>query len=117
MSDLRDRYLACWNETEPDARRALLSDHWAPDASYVDPLVEANGVDEIDAVMAGTQQEFAGFVFTAVGEVDAHHRVARFGWGLGGANAEPLVLGFDVLSTDDSGRIKSVVGFLDRVPE
>ena len=40
MSDLLDRYLACWNETDADARWQLLLDHWSDDLTYVDPLVE-----------------------------------------------------------------------------
>jgi hypothetical protein len=62
MSDLMERYLACWNETDDDARQA------------------------------------------------------RFGWGLGPAGVEPIVVGFDVVVTADDGRIATVLGFLDRVP-
>ena len=116
MTDLRDRYLACWNETDSQARRALLAEHWAADAHYIDPLVDVQGVDEIDAVMAAAQEQFPGFVFSPHGEVDAHHGVARFGFAFGPAGSEPPILGFDVLATDESGRIESVVGFLDRVP-
>jgi hypothetical protein len=116
MSDLLDRYLACWNATDADARWQLLLDHWADDASYVDPLVEVSGRDALDATIAAVQQQFPGFVFTPAGPVDAHHNVARFGWGLGPAGSEPIVIGFDVITTDDDGRIRSVVGFLDRVP-
>jgi hypothetical protein len=62
------------------------------------------------------QQQFPGFVFTAGGAVDQHHRQARFGWGLGPDGAEPLVEGFDVVVLDDDGRITTVLGFLDKVP-
>jgi len=116
MSDLRDRYLACWNATDAEARRGLLAEHWAEDAAYVDPLVEIAGLDALDATIAAVHQQFPGFVFTAFGPVDAHHDVARFGWGLGPAGAEPVVVGFDVVTAGADGRIRSVVGFLDRVP-
>jgi hypothetical protein len=55
-------------------------------------------------------------VFTLVSDPDTHHRHTRFQWGLGPRGADPAVVGFDVLSTDDDGRIESVLGFLDRVP-
>ena len=42
--------------------------------------------------------------------------MVRFGWGLGPYGAEPVVLGFDVVTTDADGRIATVVGFLDKVP-
>jgi hypothetical protein len=116
MSDLLDRYLASWNATDADTRWQLLLDHWADDATYVDPLVQVSGRDALDATIAAVQQQFPGFVFTPAGPVDAHHNVARFGWGLGPGRSEPIVVGFDVITTDDDGRIRSVVGFLDRVP-
>ncbi len=116
MSDLVENYLACWNETDPRARCALLDSYWREDASYVDPLSEARGRDAVAATIAAVQQQFPGFDFTPAGPVDAHHRVSRFTWGLGPRGAEPIVIGFDVVLTDAEGRIESVFGFLDKVP-
>ena len=45
-----------------------------------------------------------------------HHQQVRFQWGLGPRDAEPLIIGFDVLIVDDDGRIAEVRGFLDKVP-
>jgi hypothetical protein len=116
MNDLIERYLACWNETEPAARRKLIDDLWAEDASYIDPMAQAHGRDAIDATIAAVQGQFPGLVFTPVGSVDAHHRQARFTWGLGPAGVEPIVIGFDVAVTDGDGRLTTVLGFLDKVP-
>ena len=44
------------------------------------------------------------------------HRQVRFRWGLGPHDAEPLIIGFDVVIVDDDGRIADVRGFLDKVP-
>lgn len=116
ITDLVTNYLACWNETDPAARQALLEQHWAADACYVDPLADVTGHEALDAVIAAVQAQFPGFVFTPAGPVDAHHDVARFTWGLGPDGAEPLVVGFDVVRTDSQGRIAYVLGFLDKVP-
>jgi hypothetical protein len=70
----------------------------------------------IEATIATVQAQFPGFVFSAVGSVDAHHNQARFNWGLGPAGDEPIVLGFDVVVLDEDGRIDVVLGFLDKVP-
>lgn len=116
MSDLIDRYLACWNETDGEARRALIAEHWAEQASYTDPIVDVRGHAAIDATIAAVQAQFPDFVFTPAGGLDAHHRQARFTWGLGPANGEPLIVGFDVIVLDDAGRFHAVLGFLDKVP-
>jgi SnoaL-like protein len=114
--DLVTRYLACWNETDPAARATLVGDTWTADAGYVDPMVAADGPEQITATIGAVQDQFPGFVFTPVGTADAHHDLIRFRWGLGPAGAEPVVVGFDVVRTDASGRIASVAGFLDVVP-
>ncbi|MFI5958086.1 nuclear transport factor 2 family protein [Cryptosporangium sp. NPDC051539] len=116
MSDLIERYLSVWNEDDPAARRTKLAEHWAEDVTLVDPLVQVKGRDAIEATIAGVREQFPGLVFTPVGTVDAHHDVARFRWGLGPADAEPLAIGFDVVTLDAEGRIASVVGFFDKLP-
>lgn len=116
MSDLLDHYLACWNETDPVARRALIHEHWSAEPSYTDPMAQVRGRDELEATIAAVQGQFPGFVFTAAGPVDSHHQQARFTWGLGPAGAEPVAIGFDVVVLDDAGRFDTVLGFLDKVP-
>ncbi|MDQ2848165.1 MAG: nuclear transport factor 2 family protein [Actinomycetota bacterium] len=116
MTDIRTRYLSCWNETDPVARQRLLSQGWTESAGYTDPLVEANGLQQIDATIAAVQAQFPSFAFSPVGDIDAHHQLARFSWGLGPADAEPVIVGSDVVVTDTDGRIATVLGFLDKVP-
>jgi len=113
---LIQEYLAAFNATDPTARRAAVEAVFAPDARYVDPLGDVTGTDGLDAMIAGIQQQFPGMEFRPVGDVDAHHDVCRFQWGLGPAGAEPLVIGFDVAAVGLDGRITSVHGFLDQVP-
>ncbi|MCW2756727.1 MAG: hypothetical protein JWO46_473 [Nocardioidaceae bacterium] len=116
MSAVHEHYLATWNETDPEARRALLAEHWSEAPSYTDPMAAVAGRDQVDATVAAVHQQFPGFVFSALGEPDAHHDQLRFTWGLGPAGEEPVVVGFDVVVTDEAGRIDTVLGFLDRVP-
>lgn len=113
---LAESYIAVWNETDPAARRALIDEVYAPNGSYVDPLVDAEGREAIDATIGAVQAQFAGLIFTLGTPVDAHHNVARFTWNLGPAGAEPIVVGFDVLVVTAEGQIQNVHGFLDKVP-
>ena len=116
MHDVIERYIASWNQTDPQLRRKLIDEVWAPDATYTDPVAEAHGRDAIDATVAAVQAQFPGLTFTLLDSVDTHHRQARFTWGLGPAGAEPLVIGFDVAVADGDGQLTSVLGFLDKVP-
>jgi hypothetical protein len=116
MRDLIDRYLACWNETDSTTRREMIAKTWADDADYVDPLVEVQGHDAIDAAIAATQSQFPGHVFTLAGPIATHHDVARFSWELGHDGDDPLVVGSDVATVAADGRLARVVGFLDKVP-
>jgi hypothetical protein len=110
------RYLAAWNASDPAERRAAIEAVFAPDARYVDPLADVTGTAALDALIAGVQEQFPGMRFSPVGDVDAHHDVCRFRWGLGPEGAEPLVIGFDVATVGPDGRITGVQGFLDTVP-
>lgn len=114
--DIRETYLDTWNEEDRSARDALLSSGWSPAATYVDPLADVAGVEAISDLIAAVHRQFPGFRFSPVGDVDSHHDVARFQWGLGLPGEEPAVVGFDVVSTGEDGRIRSVAGFIDKMP-
>jgi hypothetical protein len=117
MEEIISKYLACWNETDPGARRALIDSVWAVNCSYTDPLAVLSGRDEVDYGIGMAQKQFPGMVFTLAGAVDAHHDVARFTWHLGPEGAEePLVIGFDVAVVNGDGQLRAIHGFLDKVP-
>ncbi len=116
MQEIIERYIAAWNETDPGRRRGLVNSLWAADGRYTDPLADAHGRDEIDGLIGAVQQQFPGLVFRLAGPVDANHNQARFTWHLGPSDGEPLVIGFDVAVVNSGGQIRSVHGFLDKVP-
>ena len=116
MQEIVERYLAAWNEKDAQRRRELVDALWTENGSYTDPLADATGRAEIDGLIGAVQQQFPDFVFTLGGPVDAHHEQARFTWHLGTAGAEPAVIGFDVAVLNGGNQIRSVYGFLDKVP-
>ncbi len=116
FADVAQRYIAAWNETDPQTRQDRVAGLWAADGSYVDPMAEVQGRDQIASLIGGVQDQFPGFVFRLAGDVDGHHRQARFSWELGPAEGPAPVAGFDVVTLDDDGRVTTVLGFLDRVP-
>src|SRR5262245_28099600 len=117
-TNLVERYLAAWNETDAEARRSAIAGLWTESGRYVDPLASVEGHEQISELIGGVHEQVPGHVFQLVGDaVDSHHNVARFQWELVPAGGgEPLAIGFDVAVTADDGRIASVVGFIDKAP-
>jgi len=111
-----DHYLAAWNETDPEARRAAVAEVFSDDVRYTDPMVDVRGAEALAATIGAVQAQFPGFVFRLAGPADAHHDQVRFTWELGPAGAEAPIVGSDVALLDGDGRISAVLGFLDRVP-
>ena len=116
FTELAEKYIAMWNETDPAARRVLINEIWSEDGRYIDPLAAVAGHDQIDTVVAAAQAQFPGMTFRLASPVDAHHDQARFTWELGPDGADAPVVGFDVAQRNGDGRLALVLGFLDKVP-
>jgi hypothetical protein len=120
MSDLNklvDSYLAVWNEPDAGARHRAVAELWTEDGTYTDPLAAVEGRAGIEAVITGARAQFPGFSFNLIGTVDANHNIARFGWELvPDSGGESLVEGFDVAVATEDGQLRSIYGFLDKVP-
>ncbi|MEW2525614.1 nuclear transport factor 2 family protein [Streptomyces sp. NPDC047071] len=111
------RYFEAWNATGTDGIRKAVEAAWTPDGTYTDPLADAAGTDALVAVIAAVQKQFPGFEFRRTGELDGHHGLVRFTWELvSGADGSAPVAGSDVAVLADDGRIRTVYGFLDRLP-
>ena len=63
MQEIIERYIAAWNETDPERRRGIVDSLWADDGSYTDPLADAHGREEIDGLIGAVQGQFPGLVF------------------------------------------------------
>lgn len=116
-TQIAQRYIDTWNETAPNRRLALLIEHWSDDAHYLDPMMQANGHTGINALIGAVQQRFPSCRFFLHGTPDGHNDRVRFSWSLAPAGAEPIAGGTDFIRLAADGRIRSVSGFLDRVPE
>ncbi|MET7710013.1 nuclear transport factor 2 family protein [Micromonospora sp. NPDC005413] len=116
FNELAERYIALWNESDPVRRLQGINNLWAAEGRYVDPLTVAEGPEAIDATIAAVRNQFPGMTFRLAGPVDGHHNQVRFTWELGPDDVEAPIVGFDVATTDEDGRLTQVLGFLDRVP-
>ncbi|MFF3565871.1 nuclear transport factor 2 family protein [Streptomyces sp. NPDC002574] len=114
------RYFEAWNAGGAEARVKAVAAAWSEDGGYTDPLADVTGHEAVSALIGGVAEQFPGLVFTLTGSVDGHHDIARFSWELGpeGAPAGTApVAGSDVITLAEDGRIRSVSGFLDRIPQ
>ena len=109
-------YIVLWNERRPSRRREMLATNWTSDAKYVDPLMAGDGHDGVDALISGVQQKFPDFKFKLIGEPNGFGDHVRFSWGLGPEGVDSPIKGTDFAVLKD-GRIRSITGFLDQVPQ
>ena len=97
-----DAYVASWNETDPAKRQSSLAASCATDARYRDPVMVSDGQAGLDAMLAGVQAKFPGFVLRRISKVDSHNDAVRFAWSLGPVSGPSVVEGvaFATLSAD-----------------
>ena len=60
LTDLIDRYIATWNEADGGRRRDLIAQTWSEGASYLDPMLQGEGREGIDAMIVGVQEKLPG---------------------------------------------------------
>jgi SnoaL-like domain len=114
ITEIIDTYIAAWNETDDARRLELVTRAWAPDATYVDPLMSGEGHKGIDAMIAAAQQQFPQHRFELSFGPDAHNGNVRFAWQLYGPDGgEPVAAGADFGSLAGDGRLQAVTGFLE----
>ena len=111
-----EAYVATWNETDAARRQAAIARAWDAAGRYRDPLMASEGHAGIDAMLAGVQARFPGFVLKRTSKVDSHNDWVRFAWSLGPADGAAVVEGVDFCTLAPDGWLASVVGFIDRMP-
>jgi hypothetical protein len=108
-------YIAAWNETDAGRRGKLVEAAFTADAHFEDPVMQGAGRTEIAALIGGVHERFPGFRFALKGEPNGFADKLRFSWTLGPDGVEAPIEGTDICIVE-GGRLKSVTGFLDKVP-
>jgi hypothetical protein len=107
-----DTYLQTWNETDQTKRAALIEQALGADLWYRDPMLEADGLEAYDGMIASVQAQFPGLVMRRTSPVDAHRDLVRFNWALGAPGEPPTIAGLDVAKTDADGKLHRIIGFV-----
>ena len=116
LESVVENYVASWNETDPARRKSALAASCTGNASYRDPVMTSDGHAGLDAMLAGVQAKFPGFVLRRTSKVDAHNGACRFTWSLGPASGPTVVEGVDFCALAPDGKLASIVGFIDKMP-
>jgi hypothetical protein len=106
-----DTYIDMWNEEDADRRAVLIERAWADDASYLDPLLEADGKPALSEMVATVHGHYPGHRFRRRSDVDLHHDRVRFAWDLVAPDGSVFVAGIDVGELADDGRRRRITGF------
>jgi hypothetical protein len=117
LTDLIDRYIATWNETDAGRRRDLIASTWSETANYLDPMLQSDGRDGIDAMIVGVQERFPGHRFRRTSDVESHHDRVRFTWVLAPEAGDPVVTGTDFGIVTPDNRLQAITGFFDHVQQ
>jgi SnoaL-like domain len=116
VHDLVERYFAVWNEMNAGRRRDLIARTWTETATYLDPMLQADGREGIDAMVKAVQERFPGHKFRLRGPIDSHHDRVRFSWDMASGSGVAVASGIDFGVVADGQRLQAVTGFLDAVP-
>jgi len=135
LHELVDRYVALWNEPDPDVRRKLIHELWAPDGAQVlvdppeevrdvadrlkfsIPPLEVHGYDALEARVTRAHEMFVApgaYVFEPGGNVSRPlSNVISFTWTMTArADGERAGGGLDVLAISTDGRIRTDYQFI-----
>jgi hypothetical protein len=128
LTDLTDRYVAVWNEPDPDRRRRRIAELWAPGGGQIlvdppeevravadhhrfrHPFLAVHGHEALDARVTRAHEMFVApgeHVFAAAAEtVRPLRHVVVLTWAMvSTADGTPAGGGINVLQLDDAGRI------------
>lgn len=73
---LVERYIAAWNEPQPEPRAVAARALWAPDGAVINSRFEYRGHDRVVEAITRSYERFvaAGYRYRARPETTAHHR-------------------------------------------
>ena len=93
-------------------RRALFEANLAPNCIYTDPLVQANGYDELDAYMADFHVQVPGGHFVTE-QFAEHHGLGLIHWTMRDGAGRQIGGGTSFAEFAEDGRLRRMTGFFD----
>ena len=110
LPEVLQRYLAMWNEKDPDQVRRHLDTCVADTCWWVDPLHQHVGRDALEANVREFRATYPTAALGLGSNIDSHNGRHRYEWIIT-VDDELVLRGFDVVTVDDEGLIDRVDGF------
>jgi hypothetical protein len=131
--ELADRYVAVWNQPDPDTRRKAIQELWTEDGVHlleppeeivkraeeigITATLEARGHEALVRRVTRAYDEFVApgqFEFRRHGEVATLHDMVKLRWAMVPAGGgEILAVGIDLLLLAPDGRIRRDYQFIE----
>jgi hypothetical protein len=131
--ELADRYVAVWNQPDPDTRRRAIQELWTEDGVHlleppeeivkraaeigITATLEARGHEALVRRVTRAYDEFVApgqFEFRRHGEVATLHDMVKLRWAMVPAGGgEVLAVGIDLLLLAPDGRIRRDYQFIE----
>jgi hypothetical protein len=107
--DLANRYVAVWNESEPEHRQRQIAALWVPHGQHYTDVREARGYDALEQRIVGSYNKNVrdgGHRFRPRQDAQTLRDIVTFQWEmLAAADDRVVASGLAVLRIDDEGRI------------
>jgi hypothetical protein len=134
MRELADRYVALWNEPDPDSRRRLIAELWTEDGTHIlqppqeireiaagpgiglTATLEARGHAALEARATSAYEEFVApgsFSFRRRDNVERLADVVKFSWEMISTGGEVAAVGLEFLILGPDGRIRRDYQFIE----
>lgn len=121
FTELADRYVAVWNETDAGRRRDEITRLWVPEGEHFVRTLRAVGYEELERRVTGSHEKNvrdAGYRFRLAGAVQLLHDSVTFHWEMFRPGREHVVeaLGLQFLRLAPDGRIATDYQFILPTP-
>jgi hypothetical protein len=109
-------YVAAWVEPAEQKRHQLLTEAWADDGTYTDPLLHVEGRDALNRMIGTFQLRWPGERIVLTSGIDQHHGMLRFAWTWYAADGSSKMEGIDFGELASDGRLCRIAGFFGPLP-
>jgi hypothetical protein len=133
-NELADRYVALWNEPDPDQRRQLIEELWTEDGAHLlqppqaireiaarpgiglSATLEARGHTALEARATSAHEAFVAsgaFRFRRRDNVERLADIVKFNWEMVSTDGEVVGVGLEFLLMAPDGRIRRDYQFIE----